>query len=92
MISLDGVLQGPGAPEEDTSDGFKYGGWVAPYSDEVFDKILEEELKPAEYLLGRKTFELWEAYWTEQADFWQSINDGNKYVMSGTRKKSDWKN
>lgn len=92
MVTLDGVLQGPGGPEEDTSDGFKYGGWVAPYSDEVFDKILEEELKPADYILGRKTFEIWEAYWPKHADFWPGINDGTKYVMSTTREKSDWKN
>jgi len=92
MISLDGVMQAPGGPEEDASGGFKYGGWVAPYGDEVYGKIVEKELQPAEYLLGRKTFEIWENYWPEHADFWAGINDGTKYVMSGTRKKSDWKN
>jgi len=92
MISLDGVMQAPGGPKEDTSGGFKYGGWTASYGDEVFSKVLEKELKPADYLLGRKTFEIWEAYWPEHADFWPGINDGTKYVMSKTRKKSDWKN
>jgi dihydrofolate reductase len=92
MISLDGVMQAPGAPEEDTSGGFKYGGWTAPYSDEVYGKVLEKELKPADYLLGRKTFEIWAPYWPEHADFWPGINDGTKYVMSRTMKKSDWKN
>ena len=92
MITLDGVMQAGGGPEEDTSGGFKYGGWVAPYDDEVYGKVVEKELRPAEYLLGRKTFEIWENYWPEHADFWPGINDGMKYVMSKTRKKSDWKN
>jgi dihydrofolate reductase len=92
MITLDGVMQAPGGPEEDTSDGFKYGGWTAPYGDEVGRKILEKELQPADYLLGRKTFEIWESYWPKHADFWPGINDGTKYVISKTRKKSDWKN
>jgi dihydrofolate reductase len=92
MISLDGVMQAPGGPEEDTSGGFKYGGWTASYGDEIFKKELEKELKPADYLLGRKTFEIWEAYWPQHEDFWPGINDGAKYVMSRTRKKSDWKN
>jgi dihydrofolate reductase len=92
MISLDGVMQAPGGPGEDTSNGFKYGGWTAPYSDEVFGKVVQEELQPADYLLGRKTFEIWEAYWPKHADFWPGINEGNKYVMSTTRKNSGWKN
>jgi len=92
MITLDGVMQAPGGPEEDTSDGFKYGGWVAPYGDEVSGKVMEKLMKPADLLLGRKTFEIWENYWPEHVDYWTSINDVTKYVMSGTRKKSDWKN
>jgi dihydrofolate reductase len=90
MITLDGVMQAPGGPEEDTSGGFKYGGWTASYTDEAFGKVLEKELQPADYLLGRKTFEIWENYWPEHSDFWPSINKGTKYVMSTTRKKSDW--
>ena len=92
MITLDGVMQAPGGPEEDKSGGFKYGGWTASYGDEVYTKVLEKELKPADYLLGRKTFDIWEGYWPEHADFWSGINEGTKYVMSKTRKKSDWKN
>ena len=92
MITLDGVMQAPGGPEEDTSGGFKYGGWTAHYTDEAFIKILEKQLKPADYLLGRKTFEIWENYWPLHADFWPGINSGTKYVMSKTRKNSDWKN
>jgi len=93
MITLDGVMQAPGGPEEDKSGRFKYGGWTAPYGDEVFGKVVQKEVKqPVEYLLGRKTFEIWESYWPEHADFWPGINDGTKYVLSRTRKKSDWNN
>ena len=92
MITLDGVMQAPGGPEEDTSGGFKYGGWTAPYGDEVYGKVMEKQMKPADYLLGRKTFEIWANYWPEHADFWPGINDVTKYVMSKTMKKSDWKN
>ena len=97
MITLDGVMQAPGGPKEDTSGGFKYGGWVAPYSDEVYGKVVQKELKPADYLLGRKTFEIWADYWPEHGDFWPGINEGTKYVFSKSMKKSDpivtgWKN
>ena len=92
MITLDGVMQAPGGPEEDTSGGFKYGGWTTSYGDEVYGKVVQKELKPADYLLGRKTFKIWAPYWPEHADFWPGINDGTKYVMSKTMKKSDWKN
>ena len=92
FITLDGVMQAPGGPEEDTSGGFKYGGWTAPYLDEVSGKVMEKQMKPADYLLGRKTFEIFASYWPEHADFWPGINDGTKYVMSRTMKKSDWKN
>jgi len=92
MITLDGVMQAPGGPEEDTSGGFKYGGWTASYGDEVYGKVVKKELKPADYLLGRKTFDIWAGYWPEHADFWPGINDGTKYVLSKTMKKSEWKN
>lgn len=92
MITLDGVMQAPGGPKEDISGGFKFGGWVAPYGDEVYGKVVKKELKPAEYLLGRKTFEIWENYWPNHAEFWPGINEGTKYVFSKTRKKTDWKN
>ena len=92
MITLDGVMQAPGGPEEDRSGGFDFGGWTAPYADEVYNKVVEAELQPADYLLGRKTFDIWEAYWPGHGDFWPGINEGTKYVMSTTRKKSVWKN
>jgi len=92
FITLDGVMQAPGGPEEDKSGGFKYGGWVTPYFDEASGKVMEKQLKPADYLLGRKTFEIFASYWPEHNDFWPGINDGTKYVLSNTMKKSDWKN
>ncbi len=92
FITLDGVMQAPGGPEEDTSGGFKYGGWVAPYGDEVSGKIMEKQMKSTDILLGRKTFEIWADYWPEHADLWPGINDVTKYVMSNTMEKSDWKN
>ena len=92
MITLDGVMQAPGGQKEDTENGFEYGGWTEPYGDEVYNKEVQKELQPADYLLGRKTFEIWENYWPHHADFWPGINDGTKYVFSATRKKSDWKN
>ena len=92
FITLDGVMQAPGGPAEDTSGGFKYGGWLAPYDDKVFGEIMRKQLEPADYLLGRKTFKIWEPYWPKHGDFWPAINEGTKYVLSRTVKKSDWKN
>ena len=97
MITLDGVMQAPGGPEEYKSGGFNYGGWTASYGDKVYGKVLQKELKPADYLLGRKTFEIWANYWPEHGDFWPGINQGTIYVFSKKMKKSDpmvtgWKN
>ncbi|MBL7933936.1 MAG: dihydrofolate reductase family protein [Bacteroidia bacterium] len=89
MISLDGIMQGPGGPKEDPSGGFKYGGWTSSYKDEVFGKQLQKELVPADYLLGRKTFKLWAGYWPEHGDFWPHINSGMKYVFSKKLRKND---
>ena len=93
MMSLDGVIQGPGGQEEDTSNGFKYGGWAMGYNDEISGAEVKKELEqPAAYLLGRKTFDIWENYWPEHGDFWPGINSGTKYVLSTTRKKTNWEN
>jgi dihydrofolate reductase len=89
FITLDGVMQAPGGGEE----AFKYGSWSAPYFDEVVDKVLEkQQKKPADLLLGRKTFEIFASFWPEHEDIWPGINDMTKYVMSNTMTKSDWKN
>ena len=91
-ITLDGVVQAPGALDEDTSGGFKYGGWIAPYLDKVTFEAMKKFLEPTNYLLGRKTFEIFVNYWPKHADFWPGINHEVKYVLSKTMKKSDWKN
>jgi dihydrofolate reductase len=92
MITLDGVIQAPGGPEEDTTGGFKYGGWVAPYFDDIYDKELEKQLKPADLLLGRKTFEIFADYWPSHGHIWPGVNDVTKYVLSNTIKNPDWNN
>lgn len=92
FVTLDGVIQSPGAPEEDTSGGFKYGGWVAPYDDESAGEVMQKLLQPADLLLGRKTFDIWEQYWPKHANFWPGINEVSKYVFSNTRDTSGWQN
>jgi dihydrofolate reductase len=90
MITLDGVMQAPGGPEEDPSNGFQYGGWTAPYTDANENEFFQKNMQPADYFLGRKTFEIFASYWPERADIWPGINQGMKYVMSNTVDKSDW--
>lgn len=92
FMTLDGVMQAPGGPDEDPSGGFKYGGWTAPYFDEAAGKAMEKQMKPADVLLGRKTFEIFASYWPEHESGWPGINDVTKYVMSRTMTRSDWKN
>lgn len=93
MISLDGVIQAPGGSKEDESGNFNYGGWTEQYSDEVYGKVVQNELKqPTDYLLGRKTFEIWENYWPHHTDYWPGINEGTKFVLSTTRNETKWKN
>jgi dihydrofolate reductase len=93
FISLDGVMQAPGGPEEDTSGSFKYGGWVAPYFDESLGKIMDKQMnKHSDLLLGRKTFEIFAAYWPHHEDEWPGINDVTKYVASNTLSVNNWEN
>ncbi|WP_374949183.1 dihydrofolate reductase family protein [Mucilaginibacter sp.] len=92
FITLDGVMQAPGGPEEDQSGDFKYGGWTAPYSDEIAGQVMQKQLEPADLILGRKTFDIWENYWPQHADYWPGINNVTKYVLSRSRKESNWQN
>jgi dihydrofolate reductase len=97
FITLDGVMQAPGGPEEDTSGSFEFGGWSAPYGDELSGKLMKKQMEPADLLLGRKTFEIFANFWPEHKDIWPGIMDVNKYVLSNTIKESDpvvtrWKN
>ena len=89
FITLDGVMQAAGGPEE----GFPYGGWSAPYYDDALDKIAEKQKQPArDLLLGRKTFEMFASFFPEHEDIWPGVNGATKYVMSNTLEKSDWNN
>lgn len=92
FITLDGVMQAPGGSKEDTAEGFKYGGWMMPYRDEIFSEIMEKQMRPADYLLGRITFEIFASYWPQHASGWLGINEGPKYVVSNTLAKHAWKN
>jgi len=90
-ISLDGVIQAPGGSDEDTSGGFAYGGWIAPYSDEILGTALRRQMTlPFDLLLGRKTFDIWEPFWPQHADEWPGVNTATKYVASNTRTSSKW--
>jgi len=91
-MTLDGVMQAPGGPEEDSSGDFKYGGWSAPYGDEVSGQAMQKQMAPADLLLGRKTFEIFASYWPGHASYWPGINEVTKYVLSATMQKSDWQN
>lgn len=95
FITLDGVMQAPGGPEEDTSSDFKYGGWTAPYfadADKEANELMGRWLRSADLLLGRKTFEIFAAYWPTHAEMWPGINEVTKYVVSTTMSESDWQN
>jgi dihydrofolate reductase len=90
-ISVDGVIQAPGGPDEDTSGGFVYGGWITPYSDAILGTALRRQMNLAfDLLLGRKTFEIWAPYWPQHADAWPGVNAATKYVASNTMTSHEW--
>jgi dihydrofolate reductase len=95
FVSLDGVVQAPGGPEEDTSGGFQYGGWTAPYADKVSGNIMREQMgMPFDLLLGRKTYDISAAYSPKQdaaALATGPFNIATKYVVSSSSPKLDWK-
>jgi dihydrofolate reductase len=93
MITLDGVMLAPGGPEEDTSGGFKYGGWVFPFFDEYGVRVLDEQLgHPFDLLLGRKTYDIWKQYWPQHKDgvIGAAFDRATKYVASTTLTESEW--
>lgn len=97
FVTLDGVMQAPGGPEEDTSGGFKYGGWIVPYFDEFSGKVINEQIsKPFDLLLGRKTYEIFASYWPHQDErtipFAAESNRARKYVASHSPLKPEWNN
>jgi dihydrofolate reductase len=97
QLTLDGVMQGPGAPDEDRSGGFEHGGWAMSYFDEVMGKAAGEGMGSAGgLLLGRMTYEIFAAYWPKQGDevpFASFLNSVPKYVASRTlREPLEWNN
>lgn len=90
-ISLDGVIQAPGGPDEDPSGGFTHGGWIRSYSDPVLSKLLRRQMGlPFDLLLGRKTFEIWAPYWPHHGDAWPGVNAATKYVVTNTLNSHEW--
>jgi len=90
-LSLDGVIQAPGGPDEDTSGGFAHGGWIAPYSDPVLSALLRRQMNSSfDLLLGRKTFDIWAPYWPHHGDIWPNANTATKYVATNTVSASGW--
>lgn len=93
FVTLDGVMQAPGGTEEDTSDGFEFGGWTVPYFDEFSGEAIGQQMKqPFSLLLGRKTFEIFASYWPQHASEWPGINEAIKYVVSTTLENHSWEN
>jgi dihydrofolate reductase len=93
MITLDGVIQAPGDPEEDPTGGFRYGGWTVPYVDDFVGQTMGEQVSgSSDFLLGRKTFEIFASYWPQHEDDWPGVNKGTKYVVSNTLTRHEWRN
>lgn len=85
-------MQAPGGSEEDTAEGFTYGGWTVPYFDEDLGKVMEGQMKSADLLLGRKTYEIFASYWPQRENDWKGINNVTKYVVSHDDMKMEWEN
>jgi dihydrofolate reductase len=93
FVTLDGVIQAPGGPQEDTDGGFTYGGWVVPYADERLGAIMQEQMAGTRaLLLGRRTYEIFASYWPAHESEWPGINAATKYVVSDARTDSLWDN
>lgn len=93
QVTLDGVMQAPGGPEEDPSNGFTHGGWAMPFVDEAAGKVIGEIMAGEfDLLLGRRTYEIWAAYWPRQDDsIAKAFNKATKFVATRSLKKLDWK-
>jgi dihydrofolate reductase len=94
FLTLDGVMQAPGGPSEDTSGGFKYGGWIVPHADDLLGKVMGEQMSRSfSLLLGRKTYDIWAGYWPHHENVWPGVNSATKYVASkDSSLKLDWNN
>lgn len=94
FVTIDGVMQAPGSPEEDPTAEFEFGGWQAPFiDDDAAELITGPALKAdVEYLLGGYTFEIWSDYWPKHGDVWPFINKNMKYVLSRNKTETSWQN
>jgi dihydrofolate reductase len=94
QLTLDGVMQAPGGPEEDPSGGFEHGGWSVPYFDEAMGEAAAESFQePFELVLGRKTYEIFAAHWPyDEGPIADALNSTTKYVASRTLDELDWSN
>ena len=95
FLTLDGVMQAPGLPEEDPSGGFIHGGWSANYWEEVMEQVMEEAMAaPYDLLLGRKTYEIFAAHWPHVGNdpVANKLNNATKFVATSTLSKLEWKN
>jgi dihydrofolate reductase len=91
FITMDGVMQAPGGPEEDTSGGFTHGGWTVPYFDQFLSEVMGAQMsQPFDLLLGRKTFEIFASYWPDHEEEGAGINKATKYVASHTLTTHEW--
>src|ERR1700733_6710577 len=91
FVSLDGVIQAPGGPEEDTSGGFACGGWISPHSAPVLSTAIKEQMNLAfDLLIGRRTFEIFAGFWPQHNDMWPAVNTATKYVASNTLTSHEW--
>ena len=92
FMSLDSVIQAPGGAKEDTDGGFAFGGWTRPHSDAASGAAMGKQMKaPADVLLGRKTFQIFENFWPHHTDIWPEVSTATKYVVSNTVTSSNWK-
>jgi dihydrofolate reductase len=91
FISMDGVIQAPGGPGEDTSGGFAYGGWISPHTDPVVTMAIKKQMNmPFDLLLGRRTFDIWASYWPQHSDHWPAVETSTKYVASNSVTSHKW--
>ena len=95
FVTLDGIIQAPGGPDEDRSGGFEHGGWMVPFADELLGQVMTEQMgRPFDLLLGRKTYEIFASYWPKKDGrddpIAASLNRAKKYVASRTLARADW--